>query len=97
MSYSFKNLENSYGEVKVVEEKEIMAFKDEDGNKVELEAIARIFVEEKEYLILAPLEEESEDLFAFSVDIVDEKEELNLVEDDEEFERVKKEYKKLLD
>jgi len=80
-----------------MDEKEIMAFKDEDGNKVELEAIARIFVEEKEYLILAPLEEESEDLFAFSVDIVDEKEELNIVEDDEEFDRVKKEYKKLLD
>lgn len=80
-----------------MEEREIMAFKDEDGNKVELEAIARVFLKEQEYLILAPLEEESEDLFAFRVDVVEEKEELNLVEDEEEFERVKKEYKKLLD
>jgi uncharacterized protein YrzB (UPF0473 family) len=79
-----------------MEEKEIMAFKDEDGNKIELEAIARIFLEETEYILLAPLEEESEDVFAFRVDMVDEKEELNLVEDDKEFERVTKEYKKLL-
>ena len=79
-----------------MEEKEIMAFKDEDGNKVEFEAIARIFLEKQEYVLLAPLEEESEDIFAFRVDMVDEKEELNLVEDDKEFERVTKEYKKLL-
>jgi len=79
------------------EEKEIMSFKDEDGNKVDFEAIARIFLEETEYVLLAPLGEESEDMFAFRVDMVNEKEELNLVEDDEEFERVKKEYKKLLD
>ncbi|PRR83392.1 DUF1292 domain-containing protein [Clostridium vincentii] len=78
------------------EEKQIMSFKDEDGNKVDLEAIARIFVEETEYVLLAPLDEESEDVFAFRIDIVDEKEELNLVEDDKEFERVTKEYKKLL-
>jgi uncharacterized protein YrzB (UPF0473 family) len=79
-----------------MEEKEIMAFKDEDGNKVELEAIARIFLEKQEYVLLAPLEEESEDVFAFRVDMVDGKEELNLVEDDKEFERVTKEYTKLL-
>jgi uncharacterized protein YrzB (UPF0473 family) len=79
-----------------MEEKQIMAFKDEDGNKVELEAIARIFLGEQEYLLLAPLEDESEDIFAFKVDMVNEKEELNLVEDDDEFDRVKKEYKKLL-
>lgn len=79
-----------------MEEKEIMAFKDEDGNKVELEAIARIFLEKQEYVLLAPLEEESEDVFAFRVDMVDGKEELNLVEDDKEFEQVTKEYKKLL-
>jgi len=79
-----------------MEEKEIMAFKDEDGNKVEFEAIARIFLEKQEYVLLAPLEEESEDIFAFRVDMVEGKEELNLVEDDKEFERVTKEYKKLL-
>lgn len=79
-----------------MEEKEIMAFKDEDGNKVEFEAIARIFLEKQEYVLLAPLEEESEDIFAFRVDMVEGKEELNLVEDDKEFEEVTKEYKKLL-
>lgn len=80
-----------------MEEKEIMSFKDEEGNKVDFEAIARVYLEKQEYLLLAPLnEEDSEDVFAFRVDIVDNKEEYNLVEDDEEFQNVKKEYKKLL-
>jgi uncharacterized protein YrzB (UPF0473 family) len=80
-----------------LEEKEIMSFKDEEGNKVDFEAIARVYLEKQEYLLLAPLnEEDSEDVFAFRVDIVDNKEEYNLVEDDEEFQNVKKEYKKLL-
>ena len=77
------------------EEKQIMTFLDEEGNKVEFEAIARIFLEEQEYLLLAPADdEESEDVFR--IDDVDGKEELNLVEDDKEFLAVKKEYKKLL-
>ena len=80
-----------------MDEKEIMSFKDEDGNKVDFEAIARIFLEKQEYLILAPLDDaESEDVFAFRVDNVDGKEEYNLVEDDEEFLAIKKEYKKLI-
>lgn len=79
-----------------MEEREIMSFKDEDGNKVDFEAIARIYLEEKEYLLLSPLDEESEDMFAFRIDIVDGKQELNLVEDDKEFLAVKKEYKKLM-
>ena len=80
-----------------MEEKEIMSFMDEDGNKVDFEAIARVFLEKQEYLLLAPLgEEDSEDVFAFRIDTIDDKEELNLVEDEEEFQRVKKEYKKLL-
>lgn len=79
------------------EEKKIMSFKDEDGNKVDFEAIARIFLGKQEYLLLAPLDEEdSEDVFAFRIDTKDGREEYNLVEDDEEFLEVKKEYKKLL-
>ena len=31
------------------EERQIMTFLDEDGNKVEFEAVARIYLEEKEY------------------------------------------------
>ena len=79
-----------------MEDREIMSFRDEGGNKVDFEAVARIYVKEQEYLLLAPLDEESEDVFIFRVDNVDGKEELNLVEDDEEFLAVKKEYKKLL-
>ena len=80
-----------------MEDKEIMSFRDEDGNKVDFEAVARIFVKEKEYLLLAPLDEEdSDDVFVFRVDNKDGKEELNLVEDDNEFLAVKKEYKKLI-
>lgn len=80
-----------------MEDKEIMSFKDEDGNKVDFEAIARVFLEKQEYLLLAPIgDEDLEDIFAFRVDHVDGKEELNLVEDEEEFQEIKKEYKKLL-
>lgn len=79
-----------------MEEREIMSFKDENGNKVDFEAIARIYLGEKEYLLLSPLDEESEDMFAFRIDTVDGKQELNLVEDDKEFLEVKKEYKKLM-
>ncbi|MCR1949441.1 MULTISPECIES: DUF1292 domain-containing protein [unclassified Clostridium] len=77
-------------------EKKIMSFLDEDGNKIDFEAVARIYLEEKEYLLLAPMDEKSEDVYVFRVDNVDGKEELNLVEDDKEFLAVKKEYKKLL-
>ena len=74
-----------------------MSFKDEDGNKIDFEAIAKIYLEEQGYLLLSPLDEDSDDVFAFRIDVNEEgKEELNLVEDDKEFEEIKKEYKKLL-
>ena len=80
-----------------MEEKEVMSFKDEEGNKVDFQAIAKIYLEEQGYLLLSPVGEESEDMFAFRVDIDEEgNEELNAVEDDNEFEEIKKEYKKLL-
>ena len=78
------------------DEVQIMTFLTEDGEKVDFEAVARIYLEEQEYLLLAPVEEESDDLFIFRVDMVNGKEELNLVEDDKEFIAVKKEYSKLL-
>ena len=78
------------------EEKQIMKFLDEEGNIVEFEAVARIFLKEQEYLLLAPLNDTSEDLYVFRIDEVNGKEELNIVEDDKEFIAVKKEYKKLL-
>ena len=83
-----------------MEEREVMSFRDEDGNKVDFEAIAKIYLEEQGYLLLSPLgeeSEESEEMFAFRIDIDEEgNEELNIVEDDKEFEEIKKEYKKLL-
>ena len=89
MSEDIKDLQN--------EEVQIMTFLDEDGNKVQFEAIAKIYLEEKEYLLLAPGEDkDSEDIYVFRVDTVDGKQELNLVEDDKEFIAVKKEYNKLL-
>lgn len=78
------------------EEKKIMKFLDEEGNVVEFEGVARIFLKEQEYLLLAPINDESEDLYVFRIDKVNGKEELNIVEDDKEFIEVKKEYKKLL-
>jgi uncharacterized protein YrzB (UPF0473 family) len=84
-------------EVNTLEEKEIMSFKDQAGNKVDFEAVAKIYLGEQGYLLLSPLEEGCEDMFAFRLD-VDENgnEELNLVEEEKEFEEIKKEYKKLL-
>ncbi|MGL4741744.1 MAG: DUF1292 domain-containing protein [Sarcina sp.] len=85
-----------------MEEKKIMAFKDENGNKIEFEVFAEIYlneetINEKKYLLLAPVdEEESEDIFAFRVDTVDGNEEYNFVENQEEFNEVYKVYKKLL-
>ena len=83
-----------------MEIKERMAFKDEDGNKVEFEVVAKIYLEErnKQYLILAPIEENTneDDAFVFRIDGEEGSEELNLVEDNVEFEEVKKEYKSLL-
>ncbi|GAA0761968.1 MULTISPECIES: DUF1292 domain-containing protein [Clostridium] len=78
------------------DERRIMSFLDEKGNKIDFEAVARVYLEETEYLLLAPIDEKSEDVYVFRVDEVDGKEELNLVEDDKEFLAVKKEYKKLL-
>jgi uncharacterized protein YrzB (UPF0473 family) len=82
--------------VNKMEDKEIMTFLDEDGNKMEFEPVARIYVEEQEYLLLSPIDGSEEDAYVFRVDLEDEKEVLNLVEDDEEFNNVKKEYKNLL-
>lgn len=79
-----------------MEERQIMFFKDEDGNKVDFEAVARIYLEDKEYLLLSQLNDESGDILIFRVDNIEGKEELNLVEDDKEFLAVKKEYKKLI-
>lgn len=89
-------MNNEREEIIEKDEVEIMTFLDEEGNKVEFEAIARIYLEKQEYLLLAPAgEEESEDIYVFRVDEVDGKQELNLVEDDKEFIAVKKEYNKL--
>ena len=80
-----------------MEDRDIRSFMDEDGNKVDYEAIAKIYLEQTEYIILSPLNSISEDdAFIFRVDKEDEKEVLNLVEDDDEFMKVKKQYKNLL-
>ncbi|MGL5415679.1 MAG: DUF1292 domain-containing protein [Clostridium sp.] len=82
-----------------MEIKDIMSFRDENGNKVDFEVVAKIFLEEKnkDYLLLTSVEDNTDDeMYMFRIDEVDGNEELNLVEDDAEFLEVKKEYKKLL-
>ncbi|GLC32146.1 DUF1292 domain-containing protein [Clostridium omnivorum] len=79
-----------------MEEREVMSFLDEQGNKVDFEPVAEIYLDEQKYLILAPIDGDDEDAYVFRVDMEDEKEVLNLVEDDAEFLKVKKEYSKLL-
>ncbi|WP_312459516.1 DUF1292 domain-containing protein [Proteiniclasticum sp.] len=80
-----------------MEDKTILKFKDEEGNVVELEAVAEIYLEEQKYLILAPLDDDSADEYVYRVDVNKEgQEELNAIESDEEFMKVKKEYKNLL-
>lgn len=82
--------------VNYLEEHDIMSFLDESGNKVDFEAVAKIYFNENEYFILAPVDEKEDDAFVFRVDMEDGKEVLNMVEDDEEFLNVKREYNKLL-
>lgn len=80
-----------------MEDKIIMSFLNEEGNKVDFEAVAEIYLDEKKYLILAPVEaSEEEDAYVFRVDNEEGKEVYNIVDNDEEFLKVKKEYKKLL-
>lgn len=79
-----------------MEEKEIMSFKDEEGNKVDCEVVADIEVDGKEYLILSPLDGNEDDAFAFRVDVEDGNTVYNFVEDDEEFQKVQEEYKNIL-
>ena len=79
-----------------MEDKVTMKFKDVDGNVVELEAVAKIYLDEKEYVILAPLEGNEDDAYVFRVDESENGVEYNMVEDDEEFKAVNKEYKNLL-
>jgi uncharacterized protein YrzB (UPF0473 family) len=79
-----------------MDDKLVMSFKDENGNKVDFEAVAEIYLEEQKYLILAPVEGNEEDAYVFRVDEEEGQEVLNLVEDDAEFLKVNKEYKNLL-
>lgn len=79
-----------------MEDKITMTFLNGEGNKVEFEIIAEIYLDEKKYLILAPIEDDSEDAYVFRVDNEEGKEVLNLVDDDEEFLKVNREYKKIL-
>ena len=82
-----------------MEVKDIMSFKNEEGEKVDLEVVAKIYLGEQEYILLSPIEDEEKDeldMFAYRVDLEDDKEVLNVVEDEEEFKAIRKEYKKLL-
>jgi len=76
-----------------LKEKEIMAFKDESGEKVEFEVVARLKVDDKDYMILAPLDGNDDDAFAFRIDDENGSPVYNFVEDEKEFEKVQNQYK----
>lgn len=80
-----------------MEERELMAFKDESGNKVEFEVVARLEVDNKQYMILSPTEGNDEDAFAFRVDEENGSPVYNFVENEEEFEKVQNHYKEYLE
>lgn len=80
-----------------MEEREIMAFKDESGSKVEFEVVARLQVDNQDYMILSPMEGGEEDAFAFRVDEENGKPVYNFVEDEAEFERVQSQYKEFVE
>lgn len=78
------------------DDKFYMDFKDEDGNKITFEIIAELFIEENKYLILGDDSESDENSYVVREDIVNGKVEYNFLESEEEFNRVKKEYKKII-
>ena len=82
-----------------MEVKDVMSFKNEDGDKIDLEVVAKIYIKENEYILLSPIQNEeiSEvDTFPYRVDVENGQEVLNIVEDEEEFKLIKKEYNRLL-
>ncbi len=75
----------------------ILKFKDQEGNTIELELVAELYVNKNKYVVLAPLDENAEDEYIYRVDSdKDGNKEWNIIEEDKEFLEVKKEYKKLL-
>lgn len=75
----------------------IMSFLNEEGKKVDFEAVAEIYLENRKYLILAPVEaSEEDDAYVFRVDSEEGKEVYNIVDNDDEFLKVNKEYKRIL-
>ncbi len=78
--------------------KEIIAFSDEDGNKVEFQVVEKINIDEEKYVLLAK-EEEEEDGDAYVYKIVEEDgvEQYVAVNDDDEFEKVLEEYNSYFD
>lgn len=77
-------------------DKYYMDFKDEDGNKLTFEIIAKINVDDKNYLIFSDDNEETDDSYVVREDIVDGNIEYNFLQDEKEFLKVRKEYKKLI-
>lgn len=78
------------------DEKFYMDFKDEDGNKLTFEIIAEIFSDNKKYLILGDDSQDNEDSYVVREDFSDQGVEYNFIDNEEEFNRVKKEYKKII-
>lgn len=79
-----------------MEDKKIVTFKDEEGNKIDFEVVDILRIEEDKYALLAPIEDE-EDAYVYKIIEVDGKEEYVPIEDDDEFARVSEEYDSYFD
>jgi len=79
-----------------MEEKEIMKFRDEDGEVIELEIVEKLLIDNDNYLILAPLDDEDD---AYVYKVVEENDSIRYieVEDDNEFNRVLEKYTSLFE
>lgn len=79
-----------------MEDKKMVSFEDEEGQKMDFEVIEVLEIEGNKYALLAPVGDE-EDAYVYKVIEVDGKEEYVVVEDDDEFEKVLEEYDSLFD
>ena len=70
----------------------------DDGEKVEVEPLFLFALDNKDYIALVPADEESDDVYLYRYhDLADEEFEFLDIEDDDEFERVSKEFERILE
>ncbi len=70
----------------------------DDGEKVEVEPLFLFALDNKDYIALVPVDEESDDVYLYRYhDLADEEFEFLDIEDDEEFDKVCKEFERIIE